>query len=158
MSDPEKSSPPTGSAASSTSSPVKHDHSSPIKHNKDVESQSMPRSIPHWRMITDQGVLNADIENWHYEGAGTEEDPYVVKWIDNDPRNPFGFSALYRWSIVLFSAFAVLTVSLCSSAFEGGLPSMLAEYDVSQEVGILGLSLFVLGFALGRKLLYSLFH
>ena len=102
-------------------------------------------------MIVDQGCVNADIENWHYKGSGTEEDPYAVVWIDNDPRNPFNFSAAYRWSIVIFSAFAVLTVSLCSSAFTGGLPQIIEQFAISEEVGTLGLSLFVLGFALGRK-------
>jgi hypothetical protein len=149
MSDPEKSAAPNGAATSNTSPPSDPHHA---KSKNDTGSQSKPQAISHWRMISDQGVTNAEIENWHYKGAGTEEDPYAVEWIDNDPRNPFGFSFAYRWSIVLFSAFAVLTVSLCSSAFNGGLPEIIEEFGVSEEVSILGLSLFVLGFALGRKL------
>ena len=54
--------------------------------NMDVESGR--EGISHWKMITDQGVVTKEIINYDYEGAGTEEDPYVVEWIDNDPRNP----------------------------------------------------------------------
>lgn len=53
---------------------------------QDVESGR--EGISHWEMILDQGVTTKEIENWDYEGEGTEEDPYVVEWIDNDPRNP----------------------------------------------------------------------
>jgi hypothetical protein len=148
MSDLEKSAAPNA-AATSDALPPKNTHHP--NHQKKSEPQSKPRAISHWHKIIDQGYTTPEIENWHYKGAGTEEDPYAVEWIDNDPRNPFGFSPAYRWSIVLFSAFAVLTVSLCSSAFNGGLPEIIEQFEVSQEVGILGLSLFVLGFALGRK-------
>jgi hypothetical protein len=132
----------------------------------DEESQGSKKSIPHWRMIIDQGITTPEVEKWHYEGSGTEEDPYAVIWIDNDPRNPMNFGFMYRWMIVLMMAFSVLAVALCSSAFSGGknfsltlltkliitgVPEIMAQYHASEELGILGLSLFVLGFAIGRK-------
>jgi hypothetical protein len=86
----------------------------------DPESGRGPKAIPHWRLIYDQGVLTPEIEQWHYRGKGTEEDPYAVTWIDNDPRNPMLFPAWYKWMITLMMALSVLAVSLCSSAFSGG--------------------------------------
>jgi hypothetical protein len=32
-----------------------------------------------------------------------------------------------------------------------GVPEIMKQYHASEELGILGLSLFVLGFAIGRK-------
>jgi hypothetical protein len=87
---------------------------------RDVESQGSRTSIPHWRMVFDQGITTPEIETWEYVGSGTEEDPYVVVWIENDPRNPMDFSATYRWMVVVMMAFSVLGVALCSSAFSGG--------------------------------------
>ena len=87
---------------------------------RDVESQSSKKSLPHWRMIIDQGITNTEIEKSEYEGSGVEDDPYVVSWLENDPRNPMQFGAAYRWMIVLMMAFSVLSVALCSSAFSGG--------------------------------------
>ena len=44
---------------------------------------------------------------------------------------------------------ATFTVSFCSSCYSGGLASMDRELHMSQVVGILGVSLYVLGFGLG---------
>ncbi|KAF2856344.1 MFS multidrug transporter-like protein [Plenodomus tracheiphilus IPT5] len=118
--------------------------------NRDVESGK--EGISHWKMITDQGVVTNDIINWEYEGEGTEEHPFVVEWIDQDPRNPMTFSKMKKWIMVLAVANSVLVVSFCSSAFSGGIQQIMVEYSVSQEVVTLGVSLFVLGFALGPLL------
>ncbi|TID21298.1 MFS general substrate transporter [Venturia nashicola] len=107
------------------------------------------RMIPHWRMILQQGVLTPAIEKHNYNGSGTEEDPYSVEWLDNDPRNPMLFPIWYKWLLTITMAFATLAVSLCSSAFSGGLSQLIREFHSSQEVATLGLSLFVLGFAVG---------
>jgi hypothetical protein len=69
---------------------------------RDVESQDSAGAISHWRMIRDQGIITPEIEHWEYEGSGTEEDPYAVVWIDNDPRNPMQFRAWYRVSKNLY--------------------------------------------------------
>jgi hypothetical protein len=54
--------------------------------SQDVESGR--EGISHWKMIMDQGVVTKEIVEYEYEGEGTEDDPYVVEWIENDPRNP----------------------------------------------------------------------
>jgi multidrug resistance protein len=100
-------------------------------------------------MVLHQGVLTPEIEKHHYEGEGTEDNPYAVEWIENDPRNPMLFPTWYKWVLTITMAFATLAVSLCSSAFSGGIEQLMVEFHSSQEVATLGLSLFVLGFAVG---------
>ncbi|KAK7193893.1 hypothetical protein DPSP01_010145 [Paraphaeosphaeria sporulosa] len=117
-----------------------------------MDPESGRQGIPHMKLILEQGVVTDEIVNWEYEGAGTEEDPYVVEWIENDPRNPMTWSTTKKWVGCVCMAFATLTVSFCSSAFSGGVRQILMEFDVSQEVVTLGISLFVLGFALGPLL------
>ncbi|EDU40340.1 ProP Permease of the major facilitator superfamily [Pyrenophora tritici-repentis] len=118
--------------------------------NVDIESGR--ETISHWNMILDQGVVTKEIIEYEYEGEGTEEDPYVVEWIENDPRNPMTFSKMKKWIMALAVANSVLVVSFCSSAFSGGVQQIMREFGVSQEIVTLGLSLFVLGFALGPLL------
>ncbi|KAH7130743.1 major facilitator superfamily domain-containing protein [Dendryphion nanum] len=118
----------------------------------DIEAGQASKGIPYWKLLTDQGVLTPEIEKWQYEGSGTEEDPYVVEWINNDPRNPMEWAKTKKWIMCLNMAVATLTVSFCSSAFSGGIQQIMIEFGVSQEVVTLGLSLFVLGFALGPLL------
>lgn len=42
-------------------------------------------------------------------------------------------------------AFATLAVSFVSSAYSGGVNQIIDEFDCSEEVVVLGISLFVLG-------------
>ncbi|KAJ5721690.1 uncharacterized protein N7483_009624 [Penicillium malachiteum] len=111
-----------------------------------------PSRIPYWRVLTDQGACTPEIIEYPYTGAGTDDDPYVVEWIPNDPRNPMEFDASLKWSYTILVAFATLAVSLCSSAYAGGMDQVLVDLDVGEEVATLGVSLFVLGFAVGPLL------
>ncbi|ORY13731.1 benomyl/methotrexate resistance protein [Clohesyomyces aquaticus] len=122
------------------------------KHDTDIESGKGPRGISHWNLITNQGVVTQEVVKWEYEGSGTDEDPYVVEWIDNDPRNPMRWGNVKKWTGCLCMAMATLVVSFCSSAFAGGIQHILVEFHASQEVVTLGITLFVLGFALGPLL------
>ena len=108
-----------------------------------------PRKIPHWRLITDQAVVTQEIIDYPYVGSGTEDDPYIVEWIPNDPRNPMLYSNGIKWSYTICVAFATFGVSLGSSCYAGGIQEVLTDFHISKEVGTLGVSLYVLGFALG---------
>lgn len=121
-----------------------------MEKENDVESisaQSLPgkgpQSIPWWRIVSEQGLVTPEITKWQYEGSGTEEDPYVVNWIDNDPRNPMLFSEWKKWSLTMLVAIATLAVAFVSSAYSGGVAEILQQFHSSEEVGILGISLFV---------------
>lgn len=100
----------------------------------------------------DQRAVTNDIINWEYDGEGTDDDPYVVEWIENDPRNPQTWAKTRKWIYAMAVANSVLVVSYCSSAFSGGIGEVMMEFHVSQRVVTLGISLFVLGFALGPLL------
>ncbi|EIW60614.1 MFS general substrate transporter [Trametes versicolor FP-101664 SS1] len=84
-----------------------------------------------------------------YAGGGTHEDPYVVDWDLGDPENPFNWSKDRKWAITFQLAMATFSVSFCSSCYSGGLASMDRELHITQVIGILGVSLYVLGFGLG---------
>ncbi|KAJ9641329.1 hypothetical protein H2199_005299 [Coniosporium tulheliwenetii] len=105
--------------------------------------------IPYWKIVADQKAVTPEIVNWPYKGSGTEDDPYLVEWIETDPRDPMLFSPGKKLAITFTVAFQVLCVSFASSTFSSGIAGLIQEFGVSQIVATLGLSLFVLGFALG---------
>ncbi|KAJ5650962.1 uncharacterized protein N7484_004685 [Penicillium longicatenatum] len=111
-----------------------------------------PQHIPYWRILTDQGVCTPEVIDYPYAGAGTEDSPFVVEWIPDDPRNPMQFSTGLKWTYTILVAFATLAVSLSSSAYAGGINEVLTDLHVGEEVATLGVSLFVLGFAVGPLL------
>jgi multidrug resistance protein len=121
------------------------------KEKNNIEA-SRTTKIPFWRKIIDQAGITDTVLNHAYPGSGTESDPYLVQWIPNDPRNPMDFSFGVKWFITMIVALATLAVTLVSSAYTGGLSETIIEFGISQELATLGVSLFVLGFAVGPLL------
>lgn len=116
-------------------------------------SQTKKNKKPsHWQLVSSHALLTPAVLNHKYNGSGTEEDPYRVEFIPNDPRDPMGFAMWKKWAITLLVAFATLAVAFVSSAYTGGVNQIISGFDTSDEVVVLGVSLFVLGFAIGPLL------
>lgn len=111
-----------------------------------IES-TLPTKISFFRLVFDQGVVTQQIMDHPYPGSGTEDDPYAVTWIPEDPRNPMNFSELRKWTLTGLVAIATLAVALVSSAYTGGVQQIEMQFNIGSEVATLGVSLFVLGFA-----------
>src|SRR5271168_4655805 len=79
-------------------------------------------------------------------------DPYVVEYIPNGQWNPMIFPMWKKWVITVLVAFATLTVAFVSAAHTGGVNQIIEEFQVSDEIVTLGVSPFVLGFAIGPLL------
>ncbi|KAL2112244.1 hypothetical protein VUR80DRAFT_8199 [Thermomyces stellatus] len=117
-----------------------------------LEASRAKTRIPYWRMVIDQAGVTPEVLAHEYPGKGTQDDPYLVSWLPQDPRNPMTLRNRTKWCITFITAFNTLAVSLLSSAYSGGVIEIIAEFQVSQTVAILGVSLFVLGFAIGPLL------
>lgn len=107
------------------------------------------QSVSWFRLVRDQALITPAVQNWPYAGSGTEEDPYVVVWIENDPRNPMTWADWKKWCLVALVSIATLAVAFVSSAYTGGLSEVIAQFHTSELIVTLGVSLFVLGFAIG---------
>lgn len=66
---------------------------------RDVEQQrpTAPTKIGWYDLMFRQGAVTQEVIDHEYTGSGTEEDPYIVKWLDKDPRNPMQWEGLYKW-------------------------------------------------------------
>ena len=87
-----------------------------------------------------------------YDGSGTLSDPFAVEFRPHDPRNPMNFSTARKWLITSIGTLSVFAITLTSSAYSGSAKEIRDEFNVSSEVNTLGISLFVLGFAVGPAL------
>lgn len=116
---------------------------------KDIQ---LPTHISFWRLLIDQRVVTREVLDHNYEGSGTDEDPYVVSWLPIDARNPMQFSMARKAVITFMTAIATFVISLSSSAYSGSIQGIIDEFQIAREVGTLGLSLFVFGFAVGPLL------
>ena len=78
--------------------------------------------------------------------------PELLEWSGAlDPSNPVNWSTWRKKVIVLATSAVTFTVSYASSVFSTAVTPVAAEFHTSQEVAILGVSLYVLGFALGKS-------
>jgi hypothetical protein len=74
-----------------------------------VDVQKYTQNKPsHWQLVIDQTHVSPAVINWSYNGSGTEEDPYVVVYIENDSRNPLLFPRWKKWMITLLVALVSL--------------------------------------------------
>lgn len=66
-----------------------------------------------------------------------------------DPLNPHNWSMKRRCISAVILALDTFAVSWCSSVYSAGMPQLIAEFKVGQVVLLLGVSLFIMGFASG---------
>ncbi|PSR90535.1 major facilitator superfamily domain-containing protein [Coniella lustricola] len=80
-------------------------------------------------------------------------DDYVVEFDGpNDPMHAQNWPLRKKMLTAAMLGFTTLTSAFTSSIFSAGTTAIAAEFGVSSEVGILGVSFYVLGFAFGPTL------
>ncbi|KAK3692643.1 putative multidrug protein [Podospora appendiculata] len=83
--------------------------------------------------------------------APEEKDPYEIGWDDgdNDPLNPRSMPHWRKWVIVGITSFGSFCVTNASASYTASYAQMDAEFGNSKLVATIGLSMFVLGIAMG---------
>ncbi|TQV95218.1 multidrug resistance protein [Cordyceps javanica] len=142
------------SPTNGTVTPAGYASSMTAASERDMEAQASPdvNRVSYARQLLDQAGVTQAVVDHRYPGKGSAESPFVVDFLPQDAYDPFSFSNARKWMIVAVQASATLAVSFASSAYSGGIREIFLDFRVSQEVAILGISLFVLGFALGPLL------
>jgi multidrug resistance protein len=111
--------------------------------------ESLPDQ-PSWlTLVLQPSFVNEQIKEYQYPGDGTPAAPYVVSFIHNDPRNPLNLPNARRWLIAILAALSCFAIAFTSSAYTGGISGIVHDLDVSDPIAQLGVSLYVLGFAVG---------
>jgi hypothetical protein len=90
-----------------------------------------------------------DVCNYNYAGNGRDDDPFIVDYLQNDHQDAMNFHKRRKWAIVVLHSLSTFAVTFASSVYASGIVGIRQRFNVSVEVATLGLSLYVLGFALG---------
>ncbi|KAK5169351.1 uncharacterized protein LTR77_005326 [Saxophila tyrrhenica] len=80
----------------------------------------------------------------------------TITFAPGDPSNPRNFPSWRKWLIVSAITLVDLSVSWAASGFSPATEDFEKDFNVSAEVGVLGLSLYVLGLAFGPMTLAPL--
>ncbi|KAJ5908613.1 hypothetical protein N7495_001295 [Penicillium taxi] len=110
------------------------------------------------REVTD----DADLEEYTTETAAGEiikpiksnvtgnlEEWKLVTFHIDDPENPKNWSKAYKWYCTMVVAFTCFVVAFCSSVITSGLPGPVETFNVSMEVSLVVVTVFVIGFGVG---------
>ncbi|KAJ8104963.1 hypothetical protein ONZ43_g7612 [Nemania bipapillata] len=73
----------------------------------------------------------------------------LVTFHPNDPENPKNWSKGYKWYITMVVATTCFVVAFASSVITPDIAGVAEEFHTSQEVALLSITLFVVGFGVG---------
>ncbi|KAH8817143.1 major facilitator superfamily domain-containing protein [Xylogone sp. PMI_703] len=111
--------------------------------------KATPRRLPSLKLVLDQARVTPEVLEFTYPGSGTQEDPYIISFIPHDGGNPYNWSSSLKWLVTVIVSGGTLATSFASTAFTGSLLELKSDLGASTELITAGISLFVLGFALG---------
>ena len=111
------------------------------------------RHLPH-RPVT-HGSAAQDVEQAAGDLAPVEPepeqpDPNLITWAGpDDPENPQNWNFWTKVGISLIWVFANLVTCVASSIYSSGVGQLQEEFGMSLPVATLGISLFLVGYAIG---------
>lgn len=115
----------------------------------DLEKQDDSRSASI--NTTPRRSADGDVEKHAapLDPAADEKQAFLVKWDAGEKTNPRNWSTGYKAFITFELGMLALSASLGSSIIAPAEPAISAYLGVTQEVTVLSISLYVLGFAFG---------
>ena len=122
-------------------------------------SSTLPTHIqhPHRESETyarhhDENPSQVSSEREKEKDEDDEKNAYLVDWEPNDEANPRNWSTSYKSWITFQLGMLALSASLGSSIISPAEDAIMAYTNVSSEVVVLSVSLYILGFAFGPLL------
>lgn len=73
----------------------------------------------------------------------------LVTFYPNDPENPKNWSKAFKWYCTMVVALTCFVVALASSIITADLIGVERQFNVSEEVALLTITVFVVGFGIG---------
>ncbi|KAH8687158.1 multidrug resistant protein [Tricladium varicosporioides] len=73
----------------------------------------------------------------------------LVTFLPNDPENPKNWSKAFKWYCTMVVAVTCFVVAFCSSVITADIIGVEEEFHRSEEVVLVSISIFVVGFGLG---------
>lgn len=146
-----------------------HDDSSSLlllEKNQNLQMQSTPSVFNEAFNVGDQeskGNENPAVESTTATSSPQNEngssaapkdpekagDQLLVDWAPDDPHNPRNWSTPKKLFVTFQICLLTTSVYIGSAIYTAGLPGIQQEFQISTVKALLGLTLFVLGYALG---------
>ncbi|KAF7193788.1 Efflux pump FUB11 [Pseudocercospora fuligena] len=107
----------------------------------------IPSRIPSY--LRPLSLLDTNTLTQTYPGNGTSQNPYIITYLPDDHQDAQNLSKARKWTIAISQAMTFFALTFGSSIYASGIQQIEQDFHTPNEVAILGLALYVLGFALG---------
>ncbi|RDW67807.1 MFS general substrate transporter-38 [Coleophoma cylindrospora] len=136
-----------------------HTNNSKIHRTTSIVSQKETRD-PELDVNLPYRTLSADANFAEYtketptgeittEKGDGKEKYKLVTFLPNDPENPKNWSKAFKWYCTMVVAITCFVVAFCSSVITADLVGVEDTFNVSEEVALVSITLFVVGFGVG---------
>ncbi|KAI1260479.1 major facilitator superfamily domain-containing protein [Xylariaceae sp. FL1019] len=115
----------------------------PFDINLPVRTLSANANLAEYTTETNAGEIPGPIE------PDGEKRYRLVTFTIDDPENPKNWSKAFKWYITMIVALVCFVVAFASSVVTADIKGVVEEFDVSEEVALLSITLFVVGFGVG---------
>ncbi|KAH8755703.1 major facilitator superfamily domain-containing protein [Diaporthe sp. PMI_573] len=112
--------------------------------------------IPSSRALTishDPNFLSEEEALQHARVHPDDEQPVYLIYSFTDRDNPRNWPRWKKWYITCFVSMLNVLTCLCAGGYSSGKEELTSNFEVSPEVGTVGLSMYILGFAVGPLIL-----
>lgn len=89
-------------------------------------------------------------------GAGGNDPAFEVKFDSGDKADPQAWPLWYKALIIAATSYSTVCCVLYSTSYTAAIPGMEAEFGVSDTLGVLGVTTYLLGMAAGAVILAPL--
>lgn len=138
-----------------------HTNGSHIHHTPSHVSQKEPRdpnldvNLPYRTLSTgaDLNEYTAEKPEGEFDGkleADGEHHYKLVTFTPNDPDNPKNWSKPYKWYCTMVVAVTCFVVAFASSVITADIAGVEKQFNISEELALASVSIFVVGFGLGK--------
>lgn len=122
---------------------------------REARDPNLDVNLPY-RTLTSEANLNeytAESSKGEIEGQLEPDGEHhykLVTFTPNDPENPKNWSKAYKWYCTMIVAVTCFVVAFASSVVTADLIGVEKEFHVSEEVALLSITVFVVGFGVGE--------
>jgi multidrug resistance protein len=153
---------PSSNSSISSASIEKDSHHHELKHHQTpvsgVEADALDDLNLPYRTLTSEATMLAYttetpsgnmLREIQSNRTGRTERYELVTFTVNDPENPKNWSKAYKWWCTMVVAFTCFTVAFNSAVITANIEGTAEEFGVSEEVSLLAITMFVIGFGIG---------
>ena len=125
--------------------------------HKEIRDPNLDVNLPYRTLSPGANLEEYTVETPEGEVKGSLEPDgqnryNLVTFTPNDPENPKNWSKGYKWYCTMVVAVTCFVVAFASSVITADIVGVQEAFNVSEEVGLASISVFVVGFGIGMRL------